>query len=226
MSNLPPPYYATAADLKAEQRDLASVIRQSPEALLSTDQYLYQISALLKDNDAPAGFQDEWHGFRRSFVSLIWTARETAGKVEARNQDFTESFIPLIFDADVEKEDKVAELQNFIQTSEPPELLTSTEAVDTLRKIEAGISDIVQKYEHQEDVSTKATELKNAWTSVPYQVRGCLLDAWTHLTNDAIHLKNRLDGSTSDPLPDSSTITQAYKEVNEALRLYTTTVVT
>ncbi|KAG8739580.1 hypothetical protein FRC10_005408 [Ceratobasidium sp. 414] len=297
-SELPPPYYTTAAALQAEHRDVASLIRKLSQDIVGTDEAFHRVSVLLAGKPdvvvAPSSLKQEWQAVRKLFQDLIWSARRTATTVSARNGDFIQVIIPLIGEANEPKESKLAELNTFI-TRPPPKFLTSTEVADQLQQIATKMANILKKYgEHadkvvaqayadiakfeeerdkqkreqeaaqtkrggfslfgsrevapppepidydskiaeatylieevnkqRDEITAKAATIKHDLNTIPDQVGSCFSAVWTHLTNDATHLRNRLQGSTTDPMPDLSAITRTYTEINSALRYYATNV--
>ncbi|QRV80668.1 hypothetical protein RhiJN_08683 [Ceratobasidium sp. AG-Ba] len=104
-------------------------------------------------------------------------------------------------------------------SSDPP-----PEPVDYDAKIARAKSIIDTVNSQREEIKAKVAEIKHAWATVPDQIGNCLGAIWTHLTTDATHLKNRLEGSTTDPMPDLSGIIRVYTEVNSALKYYATNV--
>ncbi|CCO35932.1 hypothetical protein BN14_10053 [Rhizoctonia solani AG-1 IB] len=74
------------------------------------------------------------------------------------------------------------------------------------------------------DLKSKLADIRFALNTIPEQVGQCFLTTWTHLTNDATHLKNRMEGSTTDPLPDIAGVIRVYKTINDALEYYSTNV--
>ncbi|KAG8694168.1 hypothetical protein FRC09_010021 [Ceratobasidium sp. 395] len=103
-------------------------------------------------------------------------------------------------------------------TSPPPE------PVDYDGKIERAQTIIATVNSQRDQIKSKIAEIKHAWATIPDQVGQCLHAIWDHLTTDASHLKGRLEGSISDPMPDLSAITRVYTEINSALRYYATNV--
>ncbi|KAG9085680.1 hypothetical protein FRC06_003497 [Ceratobasidium sp. 370] len=286
-SDLPPPYYTTAAALQAEQRDVASLVRKLSQDIVGTDESFHRVSVLLAGKPdvvvAPSSLKQEWQAVRKASI-LIY----------ADVPDFIQVIIPLIGDANEPKEGKLAELNTFI-ARQPPKFLTSTEVADQLQEITAKISNILKKYGEQADevvakaygdiakfeeerdkqqreqeaastkrtgfslfgsrevvlpaepidydskiaearylieevnkqrdeINAKAATIRHDLDTIPDQVGSCFSAVWTHLTNDATHLRNRLQGSTTDPMPDLSALTRTYTEINSALRYYATNV--
>ncbi|CAE6431359.1 unnamed protein product [Rhizoctonia solani] len=300
--DLPPPYYASVATLEAEQRDIASLIRQLSQDIVKADQNFNDVRTLLQGKFgaevAPPSLKDNWRGHRQVFINMIWDARRAATSVESRNQNFLEVILPLIGDAGKSKESKISLLEKFC--AKPlPEFLTSTESTDKVRGIDSAIPDLLKVYEENADklidssnteivrleaerdkqkereeaakekekdkksssswfssrptshpgtafystsevtnrvskieaINKQRNELKStladirfALNTIPDQVGQSFLTVWTHLTNDATHLKNRLGGSTSDPMPDLPAVTRVYREINSALKYYATNV--
>ncbi|KDN37500.1 hypothetical protein RSAG8_10099, partial [Rhizoctonia solani AG-8 WAC10335] len=274
--DLPPPYYASVATLEAEQRDIASLIRQLSQDIVKADQNFNDVRTLLQGKFgaevAPPSLKDNWRGHRQVFINMIWDARRAAASVESRNQNFLEVILPLIGDAGKSKESKISLLEKFC--AKPlPEFLTSTESTDKVRGIDSAIPDLLKEYEENADklIDSSNTEIvrleaerdkqkereeaakekekdkksSSSWfSSRPTSHPGTAF-YWTsevtdrvfsfvhrlihlfftmQLTNDATHLKNRLGGSTSDPMPDLPAVTRVYREINSALKYYATNV--
>ncbi|KAG8783909.1 hypothetical protein FRC12_019220 [Ceratobasidium sp. 428] len=99
-----------------------------------------------------------------------------------------------------------------------------TGAVDYDGKIERAQTIIATVNSQRDQIKSKIAEIKHAWATIPDQVGQCLHAIWDHLTTDASHLRGRLEGSISDPMPDLSAITRVYTEINSVLRYYATNV--
>ncbi|CAE6503547.1 unnamed protein product [Rhizoctonia solani] len=299
--DLPPPYYASAAALQTEHRDIASVIKQLSETIAKTDQHFYNVGTLLQGYPdvvvAPPDLKDSWRVHRQSFKDMIWEARRAATFVETRNETFIDGILPSIGDASKSKESKIERLATFIARA-PPEFLTSMEAPNKCREINNSTPDLLKKYEENADkivasaqaeiakleaerdkqkekekaslekksrrswfsysgpaaaspppehidydsmiieekqkieainnqrdnLKSRLADITFALNTIPDQVGHCFLTVWNHLVNDATHLKNRLEGSTTDPMPDIPVVTTVYREINLALKYYATNV--
>ncbi|KAG9115182.1 hypothetical protein FRC07_007550 [Ceratobasidium sp. 392] len=113
----------------------------------------------------------------------------------------------------------IAKLEGEREKANPP-----PESVDHDTKIERAQTIIATVNSQHDEIKSKVAEIKHAWATIPDKVGQCLHAIWDHLTTDATHLKSRLEGSTSDPMPDLSAITRIYTEINSALKYYATNV--
>ncbi|CAE6522063.1 unnamed protein product [Rhizoctonia solani] len=298
---LPPPYYTAVATLQPEHRDIASLIRKLSEDIVKTDQNFHDVRVLLQGKYAevaPPNLKDDWRTLQQLYTNLIWSARKTATQVQTRNSEFINPILPIIGEPDVSNEEKVEELEGFIQRP-PPKFLTSTESADTIKQINTGMTNLLKKYEERADqlvatayanisrfederekqkeraeadkekekkssyswfssgptevstppakidydakiaeenskieginkqrdeIKAKMADIRFSLNTIPDQVGHCFSTVWTHITNDATHLKSRLEGSTTSPMPDISTVVRVYTEINAALKYYATNV--
>ncbi|QRV95237.1 hypothetical protein RhiJN_23255 [Ceratobasidium sp. AG-Ba] len=180
--------------------ELRTFISKNPPTFLTSA----QVSQQLQEIEAGLTKVLKQHG--EDADKMIASARADIAKLEDEREQAKK------------KEDSTPKKPIF-DSSDPP-----TEPVDYDAKIARAKSMIDMVNSQREEIKAKVAEIKHAWATVPDQVGNCLGAIWTHLTTDATHLKNRLEGSTTDPMPDLSGITRAYTEVNSALKYYATNV--
>ncbi|KAG8693139.1 hypothetical protein FRC11_003126 [Ceratobasidium sp. 423] len=91
---------------------------------------------------------------------------------------------------------------------------------DSMIAEEKGKIEAINK--QRDNLKSRLTDIRFALNTIPDQVGSCFWTVWNHLVNDATHLKNRLEGSTTDPMPDIPAVTSVYREINSALKYYAT----
>ncbi|ELU37043.1 hypothetical protein AG1IA_08929 [Rhizoctonia solani AG-1 IA] len=76
-----------------------------------------------------------------------------------------------------------------------------TDTIELDSKIDEEKSKINTINKQREEIKSKLADIRFALNTIPEQVGQSFMSTWTHLTNDATHIKNRMEGSTSDPMP-------------------------
>ncbi|GAB1522872.1 hypothetical protein RhiTH_005997 [Rhizoctonia solani] len=123
---------------------------------------------------------------------------------------------------DKAKHEKGSRLSWF--SSRPANISPPTDTIELDSKIDEEKSKINTINKQREEIKSKLADIRFALNTIPEQVGQSFMSTWTHLTNDATHIKNRMEGSTSDPMPDIALVTRAYKAINNALSYYATNV--
>ncbi|KAF8751243.1 hypothetical protein RHS01_08660 [Rhizoctonia solani] len=248
--DLPPPYYTEVTTLETEHRDVASLIQQLSRDIVNCDQLFYDVGVRIEGRYtvrvAPPELDESWRKHKQLSPPDFLTTTEAADKLGGISNDinpilkkYEESADKMIEGINAEiskleterdaqrekdkaKHEKGSRLSWF--SSRPANISPPTDTIELDSKIDEEKSKINTINKQREEIKSKLADIRFALNTIPEQVGQSFMSTWTHLTNDATHIKNRMEGSTSDPMPDIALVTRAYKAINNALSYYATNV--
>ncbi|KAG8722159.1 hypothetical protein FRC08_006273 [Ceratobasidium sp. 394] len=153
-----PPYFASAGVLRTEHPDVTSGLCRLSQMLVQIDESFQLVNAVFAGTgERDSSRKTEWRDIHKSFQKVAWKARVNATEVQAHNEDFFRVVIPILGNSAVSRDDKMAELNRFIESA-PPEFLATADAVKTIQSIESRIENTISAYIN--DVNNKLNELE------------------------------------------------------------------
>ncbi|CAE6434820.1 unnamed protein product [Rhizoctonia solani] len=189
-------------------KELGTFITRSPPKFLTSTETADKLGGI------NTGITDILKKYEESADKMIASVKDDIAKLEAERDQQKEK----------EKDSQEKKGGRSWFSSRPVATPAPAETVDYDSKIADEKSKIETINKQRDDLNSKLADIRFALNTIPEQVGQCFSTTWTHLTNDAIHLKNRMEGSTSDPLPDIALVTRVYKAINLALEYYSTNV--
>ncbi|KAB5590174.1 hypothetical protein CTheo_6392 [Ceratobasidium theobromae] len=144
-------YYTTAAALQADQRDLATTIRQLSNDTIKLDEQFQAVYSDIKSQEmfdtSPTAPSNQWAETRKIYTNLMWSARHSATKLKTHTTalELLDVVIRAVADATQAKAAKIDALKNFIEAP-VPSLLTAEYATEQVGELKKQLGAFNDKY--------------------------------------------------------------------------------